>query len=143
MTVLTSQQLKAILNTHPTFTQSEAISNICSPLFKLGINYFSHVRVTTDNSNFSVLAMRPDFVEHYLKKEYYQFDVHNKSQENSTELVIWDNLCLVDESQLEVDDFKEFGHSHTFSVIINSKDYRDCYHFSAPSGHVHMNAFYL
>ena len=140
--MLDKSMIKNLLVSHPSFTHNEDLRQICSPLSTFGIDYFSHVRITADQ-RLSFNALRPDFLEHYIKMGYYQFDLHNKDAANSEQMIVWDNVTLAGQSKLLHSDFMGHGQGHTFSIFISNKNYREVYHFAVPVGNAHINAFYL
>jgi hypothetical protein len=60
---------------HPIFNNKDQIVDICSPLKKLDITYFSHANVN-QSGEFSGICNNTEFAEHYLRKKYYNADIH-------------------------------------------------------------------
>lgn len=111
--MIAETSIDVLLTEHPAFSHSEDLRQICAPLSTIGINYFSHIRTTVDQNKVSILALRPDYLEHYIRKKYYQFDLHNKNPTNSIELVIGDNINRIGKSKIVHNDFIDFGLGHT------------------------------
>jgi DNA-binding CsgD family transcriptional regulator len=128
--------------THPSLVFANDLERICEPLQKIGIAYFSHVRINEQNL-FSALGLQPEFVKLYLSKKYYNFDLHMAKLNLSEHYVLWDTIERTHESKELYSDFQDFGLGHSFSIVINRHGYKDCYHFSTQLGQTEMNQRYL
>lgn len=127
---------------HPVFTQTDDLRDICKPLNKLGINYFSHAQIDTKNQ-LTFLSTSPEFTELYLNKQYYRYDLHHLPARYDEQLILWDNLSLDQGTADLEDDFRDCQFGHTFSIIYNHGHSRDCFHFAAKLGDETINQQYL
>lgn len=125
---------------HPTFTQTQDIKQICKPLNKLGISYFGHGRI--ENNKFSALTNNPKFLEHYLKHNYYNVDIHTcKSQLG--QYIVWDAIeCTGTSNKLNIE-AEQFGVQHTFTIVEKDQTGINYYHFSNDSNDYSINQIYL
>lgn len=134
--------IRKFVNNHPVVNHAETIRAICRPLNLLNIKYFSHVRIT-DKNQFSALATTPGFFETYFNKRYFNYDLHMANVEASEKLIIWDLLQLKKQSSAMHQDFMSFNFGHTFSIVSNHNNVKNCYHFGAQLGDTKMNGQYL
>lgn len=128
--------------THPSLVFAGDLQAICAPLKALNIFYFSHVRVDKAGA-FSALGLRPEFVKLYLDKKYYNFDIHMAQLRLSEQYILWDTIERKKESEQLYNDFKDFGLGHTFTIIQENKDNKECFHFSTKLGSGSINHCYL
>lgn len=128
--------------THPSLVFAQDLKEICSPLHDLSIAYFSHVRIDA-KGHFSALGLEPDFVQLYLEKRYYNYDIHMVQQRLSEQYILWDAIERTKESKALYDDFKKFKLNHTFTIIQENNGTKDCYHFAAKHEHDSINQYYL
>ena len=128
--------------THPSLKFADDLKDICSPLRSLGIEYFAHVNLD-EKSRFSALGMQPEFVKLYFEKQYYNYDIHMMSSRLPEEYVIWDTVERARETKSLHDDLSSFSIGHTFTVIQNNNNSKDCYHFAAKLGNEGINNRYL
>ncbi len=127
---------------HPSLIHNEDLKTICQPLQKLGIHYFAHVNIN-DASQFSVLSLDPVFIKLYLEKSYYNFDAHFVESRISEQYLIWDTIEREKESKILYDDFHHCSLGHTFTIMQNNGDSKDCYHFGSWLGNNAINGAYL
>jgi DNA-binding CsgD family transcriptional regulator len=129
--------------THPNFVFTSDIQDICKPLQSLGISYFSHV-IIDENGKFSAIGTCPSFSELYVKKEYYNFDIHRAPAQQGQNHVIWDHIERDPKLNELYDDFKSFSFGHSFTI--SHQDLNGCNHyydFSAKLGDGGINDSYL
>lgn len=86
--------LNKILKKHPSLYFADELSDICSPLNLLDINYFAHVNINS-KKQFSALSSNPYFTEHYLQNHYYNADIR-MAEKNFGDNVLWDFVQLKD-----------------------------------------------
>lgn len=134
--------IQSYIKKHPIFNHAYDIAEICAPLKKLGITYFSHVHIGADNC-FTGLGSCPEFAKLYFEKNYYQFDLHHRDSITGEQCILWDTIKLTNETQSLEADFTSLDFGHTFSLIYNEGDSKDCYHFAAKLGNVEINEIYL
>lgn len=135
-------KIRKFVNNHPTLLQAAAIRDICRPLELLNIHYFSHARIDKKNE-LAVLATTPDFFQLYFNKGYHQYDLHMSDPGVSEEYILWDLLTLKNQSYALEEDFMSFNVGHTFSLVINNANEKNCYHFATRLGNTSMNGTYL
>lgn len=131
-----------VLATHPMYVYSKDVSDICRPLNLLGINYFSHVKIT-DDKDFSALSLNPAFGEHYLRKEYFNADIHLAKAENIGKFVIWDAIEITNDSKQLYQDSVAFGVDHTLTIMDISSQEKNFYHFATNLRDRSINDEYL
>ncbi|MCB1827349.1 MAG: autoinducer binding domain-containing protein [Coxiellaceae bacterium] len=117
---------------HPCLQNSDAIKAVCKPLEAFGISYFAYVQVN-HKQQFFALGNHPEFAECYLEKQYYNCDVHLDTHYHQGEhFILWDYVETASLDQGFADDFDAFGLGHTFSIIRNYRDIKECFHFATP-----------
>src|SRR5579864_1560936 len=132
----------SIIHHHPSLTHAQDLRDICKPLNILNINYFAHVNITRDGE-FSGMNNNAAFSEHYLKKRYYNADIHMNQTNSLGEQIIWDALeCDAETDQLNIE-AKAFGVDHTFTLVNKNPDSTDYYHFSSNLLGFSINQEYL
>lgn len=137
-----SGNLKHILNHHPSLAYSQELKEICKPLEKLGIFYFSHVHID-ESGKFSALGLEPEFVKIYFEKEYYRFDIHMAQSRLMEQYVLWDSIERVKESRELFNDFLSFSLGHTFTIQQQNGKGKDYYHFAGKLENNSINDNYL
>lgn len=134
--------MQSKLKNHPGIIHGEAIKQICQPLKALGIDYFSHTR-TEHGRYMSGVSSDPVFTEFYFQKQYFNTDIHLAGKGVIGDTVIWDLLDLKGNSLSMHKRASEFGINHTFSIIRQHGDYKDCYQFATSHVNASINAEYL
>jgi len=134
--------INKFLQQHPAINYAADIRDICQPLQLLDIVYFSHVHIDA-NQQMSAIANVPEFFELYFNKGYHNYDLHKATQSNGEEYVLWDFVNRKKQSQDMHQDFMSFNQGHTFSIVINNKNHKDCFHFATRLGNESMNGKYL
>lgn len=135
-------KIDKFLKAHPTITHNADLQEICAPLKDIDLVYFSHANLDEKN-RLSVLALNADFFQLYFNKGYHQFDLHLGSLPEGEHLILWDAIIRKKESKALHEDFMSFNQGHTFSIIYNHGDTKDCYHFATKLGNVGMNEEYI
>lgn len=135
-------KLDLFIKQHPALNYAEDLKMICQPLSELGIVYFSHVHID-ELSRMSCLGIRPEFFKLYFDKGYYNYDLHKASINVSEQYILWDTIERKKQSKNLHEDFMSFNQGHTFSIIFNHGNTKDCYHFGAKLGDSAMNENYL
>lgn len=133
--------IKKFVKNHPTFIFANDLAEICLPLAKLGIVYFSHAHIDKQQ-RLSCLGLKPEFIKLYFEKGYYQFDLHMKKDSPSEQCILWDAIVRTGQSKALHSDFMLFDQGHTFSITYNHGDSKDCYHFATHLGNLGMNELY-
>lgn len=127
---------------HPVVVYARDFKEICQPLTKLNISYFSHVHIDTAGK-FSAASNHPDFHIHYIKNKYHDSDIHVLQNDTFDKYVLWDALDCTGKSQQMNEDAEMFGINHTFTIINKSLQGSDYYHFSTLVNDHYMNQIYL
>jgi DNA-binding CsgD family transcriptional regulator len=129
------------LKIHPSVVHAHSIKTICKPLEKLGIYYFAHVNIS--QNKFSAINNNPSFIEHYIKNQYYNSDIHMKNDNKFGNYIIWDAVDLCGKSDKMHQEAGKFGIKHTFTIIEKNSSSNDFYHFATHSASCSINQVYL
>lgn len=127
---------------HPALLYTQDIKDICKPLEHLNISYFSHVHVDI-NGKFSAISNNPLFHEHYLRKQYYNADIHMAQCDNLGKYVIWDHMKCSGQSEKLNQEASEFGVKHSFTLLEKNKDGNNYYHFATHLNDSSINEDYI
>lgn len=130
------------LQKHPCLQEADLLKVICRPLEIYDINYFAHVQIK-ENGQFSGINNNPRLFEHYINQEYYNVDVHMKSDDDLENMIIWDNLVLCAQSEKMHREAAQFGVKHTFTIVEEHDGYKDFYHFATDLKNDAINLTYL
>lgn len=134
--------MNKFIKEHPAFTQADAIADICRPLEKLNITYFSHVHINR-NREFFALANNPLFGEHYLKNKYYNADIHLANVSDLGKYIIWDALPKCGETEKMDRESLAFGIRHTFTIVDQNEKGSHFYHYATDLKGEGINQVYL
>lgn len=134
--------MSASHNKHPAIIYNQQISEICRPLQKLNISYFSHVKIDREG-NFSVICNNPAFLEHYIKKKYYNADIHMAGSNTFGNIIVWDAINRQGKTKQMEAEAAQLGVQHTFTILEQSSESYDYYHFSNDSNDGSINQTYL
>jgi DNA-binding CsgD family transcriptional regulator len=133
--------------THPTIKLHGDIQNICKPLKKLNITYFSHIFVN-NQKQFSAIASDPDYSAYYLKREYYkkreEFYPDSLFKQNlKNSFVMWD---FIEVKGLSAKIYQEaadlFNIKHLFSIVEDAPSGRHYYNFASNTNDLSINQIY-
>jgi DNA-binding CsgD family transcriptional regulator len=124
------------------FTHAQEVADICRPLHLLGIDYFSHVKIT-NKKNFSALSLNPAFGEHYLNKKYYSADIHLANSKQLGKFVLWDSIEVLAETKQLNEDSAAFGVNHIFTIFDHTSSENNFYHFASNLKGKSINQEYL
>ena len=127
---------------HPIFAQTQTISDICKPLERFNINYFSQVHVSND-SEMTCLHTHPEFITNYLSKNYHHADIFSANQNHFGEFVLWDSLTCKGKSNAMLKDAVDFGFQQFFTLIEKDVSGINFYYFASPSTETSMSQLYL
>lgn len=134
--------MKDKISKHTALISTQDIIDICRPLNKFDISYFSHVHVD-ENGKFSGLSNNPLFSEHYLRNRYYNADINMAEKNMLGQFVLWDALDRNGATEKMDKEAEEFGVKHTFTIIENNSKGSDFYHFSTHLNSSMINQVYL
>ncbi len=133
-----------MIEKHPCIQHSHLIQDLCFPLKRLGIVFFGYTTTTAEGKNICV-GSDPDYGRQYLNRSYYNADVHHSFNDVVSKPIylLWDNVTQT-KHQIELYDLaKEFGHSHTLTIIQQHEDINHCYHFSGSNSNNAINQIYF
>lgn len=129
------------INRHPSIIHHNEIRDICRPLEKLNISYFSHVNIV--NNEFSAITNNQGFHCHYLENEYYYADIHMAREGVIKDYCIWD---LIDSNgkTAELNQAASEHHvRHTFTIFLKDETGDNYYHFGTHLKDSSINQVYL
>lgn len=126
---------------HPTILYQHDIADICRPLQKLGITYFSHVNI--NQNGFSAIANHPDFHIHYLETERFNNDIHMAKANFIKDYVAWDFIKSIGKNETAIKEAAELGVRHTFTMIEKSENGNNYFHFATRHTNPSINQAYL
>ena len=127
---------------HPTITCQSDLVEICKPLQKLNITYFAHVHID-EQFSMSGISSCPEYFTIYINNQFYQYDLHMAKLSSQRSYVIWDTIQKTKQSKVMHNYFIQLNKDHTFSIIKQSKNTKDYYHFAVKNEHGFMNNRYL
>lgn len=137
-----NKHIDQLLREHPAITKAEEIAAICAPLKTLGITYFSHGHISRDNE-LTGLSSSPQFLELYLKHHHYQADCHQFELPAGEQYLLWDTMPISAANKTLEEDFNSCNYAHTFSILNQSENGLDCYHFATSVNNDSMNGKYF
>lgn len=131
------------LKKHPAFTHTKDIIDICNPLQLLGITAFSHIQMD-QQGNFTGLANKPEFMENYLRKKYFNADVHIKKNDfNVPHCLLWDAIVCDGASEEMLQDAYHYHFRHIFTLIKTENGISNFYHFGSDQENPAINQVYI
>lgn len=134
--------LTSLLKTHPCFLFADDFRTLCEPLFQLGIDYFGHARVNQHNE-FMATSSNPDFFRLYFEQAFHHVDVHVADLILPQRYVLWDSFDKSGKAEELFIFAKELGVAHTFTIIEQSENEKNYYHFAVHAHKDYMKAFYF
>lgn len=127
---------------HPVLLYPQDFKDICKPLERFNISYFSHVRV--DNlGRFSAASNNPEYHQLYLEKEYYNTDIHMVPNTNLDNYLLWDAIECTGDTLAMHEEGEALGVRHVFTVIKKNEHGTDYYHFATHLQSTAINQVYL
>ncbi|MGQ3891305.1 response regulator transcription factor [Legionella sp. CNM-4043-24] len=130
------------LKHHPSLLFADDMRVIAQPLLKIGIDYFSHVRINAQNE-MTANASNPDYFRFYFEQGYFQSDLHTASFDAPQRYVLWHMVEREGKAEELYQSGIEFGLFYIFSIVEHGVNERNYYHFAAQSGKTWMNEFYF
>lgn len=131
-----------IIKKHPSLLYHQEIEDICQPLRKLNISYFSHVKLTHDKK-FSGISSNPRFTEHYLKNKYFASDIHNIDENKVGNHIVWDAIEFTPIGEKICIESAQLGVHSPFTIIKQYPDGINYYHFACGVKNKTINQIYL
>lgn len=135
-------QISQLLKQHPSLIYADEMMQACKPLQKLGIHYFSHVRID-EHGAISGNCTDPAFFNYYLEYGYQNFDLHLSGHSPLQRYFLWDFVTLYGKTEELYRACIEFGKTHTFTIIEGGEKEKNLYHFATKPGNSYMNNFYI
>ena len=134
--------LNSFLKNHPTLIFAEDMRTICQPLFKLGIDYFSHVMINSNNE-MTANASNPEYFRFYFEQGFHQSDLHTAKFDIPQRYVLWHLVKREGKAEELYQSGIEYGLFYIFTIIERSLTEQNYYHFAAKSHKDYMNDFYF
>lgn len=124
-----------IRNTHPCIRHHDVYAQVCSPLERIGVNFFGYTAVDANNRAYC-LGSQANYAERYLENEHEKKDVHFFEDSNSQKpsYFFWDHADLSKDEKAVYGLAHEHQQGHTLTIIKHTPTMTHCYHFS---GHIH------
>lgn len=122
--------MSELLDSHPVIACHADIQDICRVLLPLQINFFGHIHVDKQHQ-YAGLGNNPAFSKHYVEKKYYNADIHLAKTEDLGKYVIWDALDCCGQTNAMNEDAVLLGVDHTFTIIEQTSDEKNFYHFGS------------
>lgn len=127
---------------HPSIQHASDFAALCKPLEKLDITYFAHARVDSTGSVCG-LNNNPEFLQHYLEREYFNIDIHVADSDLIQNYLIEDNLSYHGESNKILQAQLDFNVRHVFTIIEENAGVCNYYHFATNKNNPAINQVYL
>lgn len=134
--------LKVFLKNHPSLLFADDMQHICQPIYKLGIDYFSHVMINSENE-MTANASNPDYFKFYFEQGFHQSDLHTAHFEIPQRYVLWHLVKREGKAEELYQSGIEFGLYYIFTIIEHLPFEKNYYHFAAKSTKDYMNEFYF
>ena len=125
------------LTNHIALTSSILVKEICKPLEKIGINYFSFVRSFADGSHIR-LSNNPAWTKHYYDRKFY--NVILKQVPDNEGNLLWANI---DKYPLFYEASEYFDVDNGTVVILKIDDVTERYFFGSNRENRKVNDIYL
>jgi len=125
------------LQNHIALASSNEISNICAPLSKLGINYFSFVRSFKDGSHVR-LSNNPAWTQHYYLRGFYNIVI--KQIPDLEGNILW---SCIDKFPLFHEASEYFNVDNGTVMIVTIDDIVERYFFGSTRENKQVNYIYL
>lgn len=125
---------------NPTFSTSQDVAEIVAPLRKLGINYFTYLRVEKSGGRIYLTSI-PEVLEGYFKgKCYLQGNTEGCPLHYKSQIVLWDTLpnqTILDENP------RAKNYDHGMFIVESGADYCDFFGFATHKGNHQIINTYL
>lgn len=132
---------KTTLSSNDIFlTSSNIINELCQPLKKIGITYFTYIKNFDDGSQVN-LSNSSEWIEHYYKYKLYQSSIFDKS----SNIYFTGRYLWPEESALEVFHHgrQYFDSDHGITIIENSQKTIEYFFFSGSRKNRYLRNLYL
>lgn len=135
-------KIDTLLMKHPSIVYAEEMKTVVKPLDKLGISYFSHVRID-EQDKVAINASDPYYLAQYYQQGFYNFDLHMSVPQKNQRVFLWDAVQFYGKTEELYQLAWSHDISHIFTLIHNEDNIKNLYHFAAKPGHSSINNFYL
>lgn len=135
-------ELNSFLKNHPSLIFADDMQRVCQPIFKLGIDYFSHVKINSQNE-MTANASNPEYFRFYFEQGFHQSDLHTAHFEIPQRYVLWHLVKREGKAEELYQSGIEYGLFYIFTVIDRSPSEQNYYHFAARASKDYMNDFYF
>ncbi len=125
------------LQNHIALSSSAEVDQICKPLKKLGITYFSFVRSFKDGSHIR-LANNPMWTQHYYKKGFYNVVINQIRDADGN--LLW---SCIDRYPLFQDASEHFNVDNGTVMVMSVDDVVERYFFGGTRDNTQVNYIYL
>lgn len=134
--------LSTFFKEHPSLRFADDMRELCQPLAKLGIDYFSHIRIDSDN-NFYGNSNHPDYFKYYFEHDFQHVDLHSAKQDILKRYVLWDDLELHGKAENLYHSSRIFQLAYTFSICEQDGSEKNYYNFEAHYSKEYIKNFYF
>ncbi len=125
------------LQNHIALSSSNDINEICRPLAKLGITYFSFVRTFKDGSHIR-LSNNADWTKHYYRRGFYNVVINQVP--NAEGNILW---SCIDRYPLFHDASEYFDVDNGMVMVFSFNDVVERYFFGAKRENKKVNSMYV
>jgi DNA-binding CsgD family transcriptional regulator len=122
-------------------TGTNDVDTLCAPLYKMGVTYFSYVRIYNDGSRFDI-TNNARICEYYYNTGQYKDYSPEMSPDELPEGFIFVSTSLEDSSVLKTLR-NEFNLDHVVAFVQRYKDYHDLWHFGSTPNNPSIVNFYF
>src|SRR3990167_8279707 len=126
-----------ILQSHIALSASNNVKEICKPLEKLGVTYFSFVRSYRNGSHIR-LSNNPAWTDHYYKRGFY--NVVLKQVPDSEGNLLWSNI---EKYPLFYEASEFYDVDNGTVIILNIDDVTERYFFGSTKSNTKINDIYI
>jgi len=126
-----------LLPSHIALSSADMVADICKPLEKLGITYFSFVRSFKDGSHIR-LSNNPAWTQHYYSREFYNVVINQVPDAEGN--IPW---SCIDRYPLFHDASEYFDVDNGIVMVITSDDIVERYFFGSTRENRQVNYIYL
>lgn len=121
----------------------DQIAQLCAPLERLKIKFFSHVRIFPNN-DVSILCTDGDVVQKCAESGHFQAARYNKKPGYfESGYYLWENDILADHEKEHAKVLKKCGLGNGFTIVRQEDEYCDYFHFASTPDNDAINNFYL
>ncbi|CDZ78797.1 Bacterial regulatory proteins, luxR family [Legionella massiliensis] len=129
---------------NPSIAHHEILSEVCTPLKTLRINFFGYTALDSEGNVFC-LGSKPDYAREYLRRNHAHNDVHyhNENRPKQVHYDFWDYLDMTKNTEDLYHLAAAFDQGHTLTITKHDNELTHCYHFSGRLTDSSINQRYL